>query len=191
MNSESEAQALTRAVVPIREAGMILLTILSGCGVLVWLGLAWAAVGVGGICDWTILPIAIIGAVGSGAVCAWSVRRRNNEEPALIIDESGLFDNISFTKAGRIKWSDLERVWVAGPNWFPVLCLLPEDVWAFMERQDDLRGALMKFNKAVFSAPVIIPAGFLHIPLADLWDCISQVEGATRHRAGTSAVRMF
>lgn len=185
MGSEQELPSSTRTVVPRREAGLILITILSGVPVLLSIGLAYAAVLVGGPGGWVIVPVGLFAVAGFGLVCGWSIRRRAVEEPAMILDDAGIYDNISLARAGRVRWREIERVWPAGPSWMPLLCIMPRDLWAYLERQEDWRRWVMRLNKGLFGAPVVIPAIILQISDDDLWLRLGKAEIASRSSSAT------
>jgi hypothetical protein len=114
------------------------------------------------------------------AISWWAFKRKANEEPALIIDEAGLYDNVSFVHAGRLKWRNLERVWVTGPIRMQFLCVLPEDLRHYLEEQSEARGLAMRLNLGLFGAPVVIPMAILDTPQEDVWHRIVEIAGASR-----------
>jgi hypothetical protein len=177
---------LARTVVPIAPAAFAGIGIASGTLCLFWLWMSVIALRVGGLTGWIIFPTALAIAAFLGAVCWWAFRRKASEEPALIIDESGLFDNVSLVHAGRLKWRNLERVWVMGPTWMQLLCILPEDANQFVNQQNELRGLAMRLNRSLFGAPVVIPMALFSMPQDEVWRRLVQIAGASRTASAPS-----
>ena len=150
-----------------------------GCTVaaLIWLLLAGTALRIGGLSQVIILPISVILAVACGCCGFLAFRRATNEEPALIIDEHGIFDNISLARTGRSKWVETSSVWLTGPSWFRQLCILPGDVNQFIENQEEGVAWLMKLQQALFGAPIVIPLHVVYMPPEDIWHRVMEIAG--------------
>lgn len=144
---------------------------------LVFVWLALFAGQVGGISGWIVIPSALAVASGFGLLAAWAVQKRRLSEPALIVDEAGLYDNLSFVHGGRIRWSELNRVWMVGPRWMAFLCIRPENVVPYIEEQGETKGLLMRLNRILFDAPVVIPLSMLAITGEQVWEAIGEMSG--------------
>ena len=164
MDSQPEGFA-ARTAIGTGQSGLAGIALISGVIALLWMWLGIAGLLDSGFSNWIIFPVGVIGTTAFGSVCFWALRRRADPETALIIDESGMFDNVSMVRAGRVRWSDIQRVWIAGPTWMQVLCVLPDNVSDFIAKQDELCGAVMRFNFAVRHAPIVIPLAALELLL--------------------------
>src|SRR4051812_17668688 len=109
MESGEGMEFMSRTVVQPKRSGLALFAAISGAIALAWLWIGIAAALAGGLSQWIVFPVSAIAAGGFALVCWWALKRRSNEEPALIIDEVGLFDNVSAVHAGRVKWRETER----------------------------------------------------------------------------------
>jgi len=180
MGSDPELAHFSRVVILRREAGLILISIASGLAVLLVVVLAWVALANNRGSAWLVIPVSLLIALPFGFVCGWSIRHRSSEEPAMILDDAGVFDNISIAKAGRVRWSEIERIWASGPKWMPVLCIVLRDPRAFFERQEEWKRWIMRLNGSFLGAPVVIPSIILQIADDDLWARISRAEISSR-----------
>ena len=161
---------MSRTVILPRRSGLSLIAVFSGALMALWMWMAVASIWTGdALTGWIMMPISLIGAAVSGSVCFWSLKKRAMDEPAMIIDEVGIYDNLSPAAAGRIRWKETDRVWLLGPKWFRLLCVLPQNVTPYMEGQTGMRSSLMRFNMSLLGAPVLIPVAALEIPTEDLW----------------------
>lgn len=122
-----------------------------------WLLLAASALATGGLSNVIVLPASLLLALGSGWVALWALRRGGKSEAAVIVDEVGLFDNVSLAGAGRVRWEDAERMWIAGPRWLPLLCILPHGVGGYIESRTDSRRFAMRLGQMTLGAPIVIP----------------------------------
>lgn len=122
-----------------------------------WLLLAASALATGGLSNVIVLPASLALAVVSGWIALWALRRGGSNEAAVIVDEVGLFDNVSLAGAGRVRWEDAERMWIAGPRWLPLLCILPQGVRGYIESRTDSRRVAMRFGQMTLGAPIVIP----------------------------------
>lgn len=131
----------------------------AGAGLLsaLWLLLAASALATGGLSNVIVLPASLLLALGSGWVALWAFRRGGKSEAAVIVDEVGLFDNVSLAGAGRVPWEDAERMWIAGPRWLPLLCILPQGVGGYIESRTDSRRLAMRLGQMTLGAPIVIP----------------------------------
>lgn len=180
MDSEPEAPDALRTVIQPYLPGLGSIALLSGCAVLLWLTLAFAAHPIGGIAGWVILPISILGALASGWIFWWAARRRSRVEPALILDEVGIYDNVSLVQAGRVKWGEIEHVRVVGPRWLRILCIIPHDLESYLRQQQDLRRIAMWLSFEIAGAPVAIPMRILDIPVEDLLRRVTKVASQSK-----------
>lgn len=169
---------MTRTVVQPKRSGLALIAALSGAISILWLWLAFAAVSVRGLSEWVVFPVSVLAAATFGWISWWAIRRRANEEPAMIIDEVGIYDNVSIAQAGRLKWREMERVWVAGPTWMRFLCAMPNNPRGYIDQQDDVRGMLMRLNKGLLGAPMVIPMAILDLPADDVWNRVALTVGS-------------
>jgi hypothetical protein len=176
-----------RTAIGANQSGLAGLALINGVIGLLWLWLGIAGLLIRGLTNWIIFPIGLIGAAAFGSICFWALRRRANPETALIIDGGGIFDNVSMVRAGRVKWSEMERVWISGPGWLQVLCILPDNVMDYMSKQDEVRGTVMRLNFALRRAPIIVPMVALKSPVDEVWRTIEKVAGAPRLRRPTKS----
>jgi hypothetical protein len=186
MDANGENGFFARTAVQPSRSGLSAIIVASAAIAILWMWLAVAALMEGGVSNWIIFPVAMVGIAVFGWIAWWSARRRANPEPAIILDEVGVYDNVSMAKAGRVKWRSMERVWVIGPTWMPFLCILPEDVEPYVREQDDVRNVLMRFNRATFGAPVVIPLAVVDMPTADVWNRVIQLAGTSRAPVASS-----
>ena len=170
MDPAGEKPFMSRTVILPGRPGLSLIAVVSGFFMALWMWMAVASIWTGdALTGWIMLPISVAGVLISGSICFWALRKRVMDEPAMIIDEVGIYDNVSLAAAGRIRWKEADRVWLMGPKWFALLCVLPQNVTPYMESQAGLRSLLMKFNMSILGAPVLIPMTTLEIPTEDLW----------------------
>jgi hypothetical protein len=187
MDAEQEGGSLRRTAIAASQSGLAGTAALTGSIALCWVWLAVSALVIRGLTSWILFPVGVLGAAVFGWICYWALKRRANEEPALIIDEAGIYDNVSIVRAGRLKWSDMQRVWIAGPKWLPVLCLLPDNVSDYMSKQDEIRGTEMRLNYSFTGAPVVVPMRALGMSADDVWVHIEQVAGMPRVQRPTNS----
>jgi len=169
-----------RAVIQPNKRGLSLIALGSGTVAIACLWLGWNALTVGGFAGWLIGFASAMGICAFGALFGWSLWRRSIKEPAVILDEAGLLDNVSVVTAGRLNWRQIERIWFAGPNWMPFLCVLPRDARSYIEGQCEWRRAIMRVNEWLFGAVVAIPIPVLKITVVELRMGIRSVELASR-----------
>lgn len=152
-----------------------------GAGVGLFAGLclllAASALATGGLSNVIVLPASLFLALVLGWVAAWALRRGGNREAALIVDEVGLFDNVSLAGAGRVRWEDAERMWIAGPRWLPLLCILPQGVRGYIESRSDSRRFAMRLGQMIVGAPVVIPVFVLDATRDDVRRAIGAATG--------------
>ncbi|MFI5385692.1 MAG: STM3941 family protein [Fimbriimonadales bacterium] len=164
---------MSRTVVQPRGSGLAMIAVVSGVVALLWLILAAGAALVGGLTGWIIVPVSLMAAMGFSWVCGWSLNRRAKKEPAIIIDEVGIFDNVSVAKVGRLKWGEIAGVRVAGPKSMRFLCILPNEAREYIRHQTDGRRALMWLNNEVAGAPVIIPMAAVEMSSNEVMELIA------------------
>ncbi|HVT13755.1 MAG TPA: STM3941 family protein [Fimbriimonadaceae bacterium] len=182
MDSIAEPSPTNRIMIEPQRPGLTLIAVFGFVLVCFWLGVAYLALTAGGLSYWIVFPASMFAAMLSVWVCAWAFRRRANNEPAMIVDEVGIYDNVSIAAAGRLKWSEIEQVWIAGPRWMEFLCIQPDAPQEFLARQDDAKAMMMRFQNAVAGARIVIPMAILDIPSEDLSLRIAQVSFPSRLR---------
>lgn len=160
----------------------------SGFTTLLWIWVSALALRTEGLSPWFVFPASLLCAVVAGWVCLWAIKRRASDEPAIIIDEFGLYDNVSIIHAGRVKWHDMERIWLAGPKWMQFLCILPDNMRPYLEQQDDFRALVMRVNNSILGAPVIIPMAIFEISPEEAWDQIALVASQARMTTVTEGI---
>lgn len=169
-----------RTVLHASRGTLAVIAVMATAVALLWIWLAFAAMVNGGFTFWLITPVSLALAAAGGWVAWWSFRRRLNIEPALIIDEVGLFDNVSLSHAGRMKWNQIERIWMVGPRWMPFLCILPTELKPYLDSQTESRGLIMRLLQTAFGAPVVFPMSVLDIASDEAWHKISDAAGSWR-----------
>ncbi|HWA84207.1 MAG TPA: STM3941 family protein [Fimbriimonadaceae bacterium] len=132
---------------------------------------------------WIVFPASMLLAMLSVWVCLWAIRRRANDEPAMIIDEVGVYDNVSIAAAGRVKWPEVENIWIAGPRWLEFLCIQPDNPHEFLARQDDTKAFVMRLQNALAGSRIVIPMAILDTPSDDLSLRIAQISLPSRFRS--------
>jgi len=162
------ARGADRRAIPSRESWLSFVAFSSAGLTLAWVLVAWGASARAGVPGSVLALFCVGAAVASGIVCAWSGRRLVLGGTALIVDEAGLLDNVSLVSAGRIRWDQVERIWIAGPRWMPLLCVLPFDCHAYVARQEDPRRTLMRASWGLLGAPIVIPVRALSVTSGEL-----------------------
>lgn len=188
MDSEATNIAMNRKVIDVHRKNLTGWAVATSVLTLIWLLMAGTAIRVGGLGHLIILPISALLAIFFGMLSFLAFKRSLNDEPALIIDDVGIYDNVSFARTGRAKWSDTERIWLAGPKWFRHLCIRPHNVTIYMEEQEEARGWLMRMQNAAFGAPIVIPLHVVDLPPEDVWHRIMEIAGPKDSMGGTSRV---
>lgn len=178
---EAGERSPLRVVVHPNRGNLALIAVICGSAGIASLGLGALAAMVGGVAAWIVMPAFVGLAALLGTLCWWAIRSRALKDPAFIVDESGIYDNISAAHAGRMKWRDMNRVWTMGPSWMRLLCLRPENVVPYVEGQNESRGTVMRVNRALFDAPVVIPLASLDMPSDDVWQAIVASGGTGGH----------
>jgi hypothetical protein len=174
---ESGERSAMRTVVHPNRGSLALIGVVFTAGSIACLGLAIRAAMAGDLPAWLLTPVFLLLATVAGLGAWWSFRKRALKEPALIVDEAGLFDNVSLVKAGRCRWREMNRVWMVGPRWMRMLCVRPENVVPFMKSQNESRSLQMQLNRALFDAPIVIPVVALDIKSEALWEAVSAAAG--------------
>jgi hypothetical protein len=179
---------MMRTTIKAGRTGLTRIAIVTGVAGLLWLWVSVIALKTDGLSPWFVFPIALMLASVFGWVCLWALRRRVDPEPAVIIDEVGIFDNVSILHAGRVRWHDMEKIWLTGPQWMRLVCILPDNMRPYLEQQDEVRGLLMRLNMSVMGAPVIIPLAALDMPQDEAWEQMALVASTLRMTAVTSGL---
>ncbi len=177
-----DPEILNRTVVQPKRQGLAVVAAFAAVGAAFWMWIAALSLGYGGASHLIILPVGLIGMAVFGWILYWALKRRTNDEPALIIDEIGLYDNVSPVCAGRVKWREMERVWLRGPSWMQFLCVRPDEVRTYLDSQEEVKGAVMRFQNTIFDAPILIPMSVLELSPEDIWFHITESAGAAQRQ---------
>lgn len=171
---------MARVLVPASRASLMAIGVFGATIALLWFWMAVAGLYAGGLSAWLVFPVASAMVFVFGYVAFWAVRRRSSDEPALIIDEVGLYDNVSITQSGRVKWRQMERSWLAGPAWLQFLCVMPDEIRAYLSSQPEMKRLAMQFSMKVMRAPIVIPMAVLDKPQEQVWQQIVEIAGQSR-----------
>lgn len=182
MDRDSVAALNYRKVVPIHKKNLNATAAVSIVAGLVWVLMAVAALQAGGLGQLVILPVSVALAAAFLTFGGWALKRAANDEPALIIDEVGIYDNASLARTGRVKWTKIERVWMMGPSRLKHLCIRPENTSEYLENHEEARHWLMKIQNAAFNAPIVIPMFIIDLPPEDIWHRIMEIAGPKDNR---------
>lgn len=125
-------------------------------------------------------PLAIVGmaAVVFFGLCGWyAVRRLARQEPALVINSEGIFDNASTLGIGWIRWDEIAQMQEYEFQGQTLLGIAPKDLERLLASQPAWKRSVIRANIALGAAPINIPQVILPVKVADLLETIGQRYG--------------
>ena len=119
-----------------------------------------------------IVIVVYIGVPFFAACGLYAAYRLVRNQPALVIDSTGITDYASGLGAGHLSWDDIDHVVVYTYSGQPMLGIVPRSLELFLSRQHATRRSLTKFNLHLGCAPVNIPQVALPMTVAELADVL-------------------
>lgn len=89
-------------------------------------------------------------------------------KPALVIDESGIFDDGSAVAAGFIPWSEIEAIHVPQFTTQAFMQVFVKNIDEIFSRLSSWKVRLMRMNRGLTGAAINVPVGLLHITREEL-----------------------
>ena len=146
----------------------------AGTAFLVALGVLMLLIGTGAL-PWNVrLPSAVL--LGVGTLCVlwfgWHLSfllgRLRSPRPSLVLDAEGLVDATTALGVGRVRWDEIGEVRVVEGKPQAHVAVHLRDPRAVRARQGGWTRWLQRLNGRTEGTPVLIPAGSVPLPLADL-----------------------
>jgi hypothetical protein len=89
-------------------------------------------------------------------------------KPALVIDESGIFDDGSAVGAGFIPWSEIEAIYVPKFTSQAFMRVFVKNIDEIFSRLSSWKVRLMRMNRSLTGSAINVPVGLLHITREEL-----------------------
>lgn len=126
------------------------------------------------ICIWELtFPAEKIGLIGSvaayagiplsGLCVSFFLWRLLSPEPAVIINDTGLFDNASAISVGLIPWPEISRVQLSSFQNKSYLAVYVDDLGKYLRRANRVKRVIMRANQAMAGTAITIPIYVLSI----------------------------
>lgn len=110
-----------------------------------------------------------------GAACYLSIKRLFRKTPGLIMDKTGLFDNIGNTAGEFILWSDVKSVSVKEIDGEKRIMIHIKDPDQFISKQvDETKKKIMQTDNDTYGTPVTLTSSGLQISFEELWDIVKK-----------------
>jgi len=125
---------------------------------------------------------AVLGWVFFGLALLFFITRLVQRVPALIVNQSGIFDKSSGISSYFLRWEEIDSIYISSIGRQRFLSIKLNDPEAFLSRQSAIKAKLMRANIKLVGAPVNISASTLPMKLDELVATIQQKSRAARVR---------
>lgn len=124
--------------------------------------------------------VAVVGGVFFGLAMLFLFARLVRRVPALIVNQSGIFDNSSGIGGYFLRWEEIDSMYVSSINRQKFLSIRLKDPERFLSQQGGMKARLMRANVKLVGAPVNISANILPVKLEELIRIIQERAPAVR-----------
>lgn len=124
--------------------------------------------------------VAVLGWVMCGLVVWFCIKRLVKPAPALILNQSGIFDNSSGVSGYFLHWEEIDSIFISSIRRQRFLAIRLKAPELFLSRQSAMKAAAMRMNIKLVGAPVNISANTLPLKLEELMAVIQQKAPAVR-----------
>ena len=118
--------------------------------------------------------IAIADWVFFGLMLLWFLSRLGQRVPALIVNQSGIFDKSSGLSGYFLRWEEIDSVYISRLGQQRFLSIRLKDPEAFLSGFSGFKARMMRANMKLVGAPLNISANTLPMKLDDLVAAIQQ-----------------
>lgn len=150
---------------------------------LMGLGTCAAAFRAGFPANVPLLLMGFIDVLFFGSASAWVLRTLRTRAPALAVDSEGVFYNLDVSSPGRIAWSQIAGVYSPAGKEGRLVCIVPRNLPAFLERQPGWKRAIMRGYMRVGLSPITIVLARVPVPFHQL---IARLEAGIAPAASTA-----
>jgi len=119
-----------------------------------------------------------------GFCAIYAIIKFFDNKPGFVINDEGIIDNSSATKAGIVKWENITDVSVITVYDQELLRIEVKNADEILSKQKGLKKILMNWNNIFFGSPVLISSNALNCNFKDLHDLI-KAQLSVRHVAKT------
>lgn len=116
-------------------------------------------------------------------LCAFVlIKKLPDNEPGLIINETGITDNSSGILAGEILWSDIEKISVIEIHTHKIIMLQVTNPQEYIDKQtSSFKRIMMQLNYKMYGTPLSITSNGLTISFDELLFTLTDNLNAARH----------
>ena len=95
-------------------------------------------------------------------------------KPAVVIDETGLFDNASAVNAGLISWAEISGVRVSSFRNQRFLAVYVDDPEKYLRGANPVKRAVMRANQSMVGTAITIPLSALSVSSEELLSVVGK-----------------
>lgn len=128
-----------------------------------------------------IFAVGVLAVVFFGCCLLYGVVRLVLPKPAVVLDNTGLYDHASATSVGHLAWPDITDVATLSFGAQRMLSIRLTDPESVLSRASGLRRLALRTNVKLMGTPVNIPQTMLPIP-------VKQLEAEIRRSLGNTPV---
>lgn len=115
-----------------------------------------------------------------GLAMLFFISRLAQRMPALIVNQSGIFDKSSGLSGYFLRWEEIDSIYISQMGRQRFLSIKLQDPEAFLSRFSGFKAKMMRANMKLVGAPLNISASILPMKLEDLVTAIRQKSPALR-----------
>lgn len=118
--------------------------------------------------------VAVLDWIFFGSALLFFISRLGQRVPALIVNQSGIFDKSSGLSGYFLRWEEIDSVYISHMGRQRFLSIKLQDPEAFLSRFSGFKAKMMRANMKLVGAPLNISASILPMKLEDLVTAIQQ-----------------